>query len=184
MSAMMIDFSLTCLGYTANLRNTIRTLEDTMDRDPNAVEAEQIMDLRSEVLLLGSIVSDLLPLVLALRTTDKPIFKLEDAKDYLNCAVVNLKAVDRSLDWLDGRVNALRSGFEMHAQDKTNRRLNILTILSAIFNPATLLAGIWGMNFVNMPELRLPFAYPIALGLMLLLGTGMFFFFRRQGWFD
>lgn len=184
MSAMMIDFSLTSLGHTANLRNTISTLEDTMDREPDTVEAEQILDIRSEILLLGSMVSDLLPLVLALRTTDKPFFKREDAQDYLNCAVVNLKAADRSLDWLDGRANALRSGFDMHAQDKTNRRLNILTILSAVFNPATLLAGIWGMNFVNMPELKFPFGYPVALGLMALIGVGMFFFFRRQGWFE
>ena len=183
-SAMMIDFSLTGLQHTANLRNEICDLEDKMDRDPNSVDAEQIMDMRSEILLLGSVVSDQLPSLLALRVTEKPYFKLEDAKDYLNCALANLKAADRSLDWLDGRTNALRSGFEMHAQDKTNRRLNILTILSAIFNPATLLAGIWVLNFVNMPELKFPFAYPLALGLMLVLGAGMFFFFRRQGWFE
>ena len=72
----------------------------------------------------------------------------------------------------------------MHAQDETNRRLNMLTILSAIFNPATLLAGIWGMNFTTMPELGYRFGYPIALGLMLLIGVGMYLFFRRNGWFD
>ena len=38
----------------------------------------------------------------------------------------------------------------MHAQEKTNRRLGMLTILSAIFMPITLLAGIWGMNFEGM----------------------------------
>ncbi len=64
-----------------------------------------------------------------------------------------LFAADRSLDWLDQRLGALRSGLQMHVQDKTNRRLNMLTILSAIFMPITLLAGIWGMNFATMPEL-------------------------------
>ena len=53
-SAMMIDFSLTGLQHTANLRNEICDLEDKMDRDPNSVDAEQIMDMRSEILLLGS----------------------------------------------------------------------------------------------------------------------------------
>jgi magnesium transporter len=102
----------------------------------------------------------------------------------MNCALVNLRAADGSLEWLDGRISSLRSGFDMHAQDKTNRRLNMLTILSAIFNPATLLAGIWGMNFVTMPELSFPFGYPIALGLMALTGWGMFFYFHRHGWLD
>jgi magnesium transporter len=50
--------------------------------------------------------------------------------------------------------------------------------------PSTLLAGIWGMNFEWMPELKVPFAYPIALGLMGLIGSGMYLFFRRTGWFD
>jgi magnesium transporter len=183
-SAIMIDFSLTDLQHTTNLRNSIHALEERMDQAPDKVEAEQILDIRSEILILGAVVSDQLPSLMALWKTDKPFFKREDAQDYLNCAVANLKAADRSLDWLDGRASALRSGFEMHAQDKTNRRLNVLTILSAIFNPATLLAGIWGMNFVVMPELKIPFAYPIALGMMVLLGAGMFFFFRKHGWFD
>jgi magnesium transporter len=72
----------------------------------------------------------------------------------------------------------------MNAQEKTNRRLNLLTILTAIFTPITLLAGIWGMNFETMPELKYPFAYPIALGLMALIGSGMYPYFRKYGWFD
>ena len=102
----------------------------------------------------------------------------------MNCALANLQAIERSLDRLGERIGALRTGFQMHAQDKTNRRLNMLTILAAIFNPATLLAGIWGMNFALMPELQYPLAYPIALGLMVLIGVLMFLFFRRGGWFD
>jgi len=60
----------------------------------------------------------------------------------------------------------------------------MLTILSAIFMPKTLVAGIWGMNFRTMPELSHRFGYPIALGLIALVGWGMFFYFRRTGWFD
>jgi len=72
----------------------------------------------------------------------------------------------------------------MYEQEKTNRRLGMLTILSAIFMPMTLLAGIWGMNFVTMPELDYPYGYPMALGALLLVGLGMFLFFRRRGWFN
>ena len=65
-----------------------------------------------------------------------------------------------------------------------NRRLGRLTILSVIFMPMTLLAGIWGMNFERMPELKTPLGYPIALGSIILIGAGMYFYFRSKGWFE
>jgi magnesium transporter len=183
-SAVMIELSLVCLRHTRNLRSSILALEKRMDREPDTVEAEEILDLRSELLAHEAVVSDQLPCLRALSRTDKPFFKLKDAQEYMNCALANLQAADQSLDRQDQRIGALRSGFQMYAQDKTNRRLNMLTILSAIFMPITLLAGIWGMNFETMPELKYPFSYPIALGLMALIGSGMYLFFRRKGWLD
>jgi magnesium transporter len=183
-SALMIDRSLECLRHATDLRNSILALEERMDREPDAVEAEDILDMRSELVTVSGVVSDELPALQALSVTDKPFFKLEDAQEYMNCAVANLQAADGSLARLSHRVDALRSGFQMHAQDKTNRRLGMLTILSAIFMPITLLAGIWGMNFETMPELKYSFSYPIALGFMALIGAGMYMFFRKGGWLD
>lgn len=183
-SAMMIDLSLGFLQHTAELRDSVCVLDERMDRDPDEVEIEEIQDIRAEFLALGSVVSDQLPSVKALSETDKPFFKLADARDYMNCALANLLAASGSLDWLDKQISDLRSGFQMHAQDKTNRRLNLLTILSAIFSPLSFLAGLWGMNFVNMPELKFALSYPIALGLMSLVGWGMVYYFRKNGWLD
>ena len=183
-SAVMIDLSMKGLQRTNALRGSILALEERMDRDPDTVEVEEILELRSELLSLGAVVTDQLPSMQALNATEKRFFKLEDARDYMNCALVNLQAADGALDWLDQRLGALRSSFQMHAQDKTNRRLGMLTILSAIFMPITLLAGIWGMNFETMPELKFPFSYPIALGFMAVIGWGMYRYFRRTGWFD
>jgi len=183
-SAVMIDVSLECLRHTTDLKSSILALEGRMDREPVTVEAEEILDLRSELLVHETVVSDQLPSLQALSTTDKPFFKLKDAQEYMNCALVNLQAAERSVDRLGERIGALRAGFQMHAQDKTNRKLGMLTILSAIFMPITLLAGIWGMNFETMPELKYPFSYPIGLGLMALIGSGMYLYFRRGGWFD
>jgi magnesium transporter len=183
-SAVMIDLSLECLRHISDLRHAIAALEERMDRESYTVKSKDILDRRSDLLALGAVVSDQRPCLQALSETDKSFFKQEDAREYMICALANLQAGGGSLDWMDGHINALRAGFEMRAQEKTNRRLNMLTVLSAIFNPAALLAGIWGMNFVNMPELNYPFAYPLAIALMVMLGGGMFLFFRRNGWFD
>jgi len=78
----------------------------------------------------------------------------------------------------------VREQYGLHQQDRTNRRLAVLTVLSAIFLPLTLIAGIYGMNFEVMPELGYRYAYPLAIAAMLGLGIGMVAFFRFRGWFD
>ena len=184
LSAVLIDLSMDDLRLAGELRSKIIALEERMERAPESVEAEDILGLRGDVLTLAAAVGDLLPIVQALLATGRPFFRLDGARDFMQCALVNLQAADGQLSWLDGRVSALRAGFEMHAQEQVNRRLNMLTVLSAIFMPVTLLASIWGMNFATMPELGLPYAYPVALGVMVAVGTGMFLFFRKTGWFD
>ena len=183
-AAMLIDLSLDGLRHNAGLRDSIRDLENRMDREPDSVEADEILDQRSKLLILDAVISAQLPTVKTLNATEKSFFEIARAREYMNCALANLQAADSSLDRLDNRIVALRNGFQMHAQEKTNRRLGMLTILSAIFMPITLMAGIWGMNFENMPELKQPYAYPVALGAMALIGAGMFRFFRTNRWFD
>lgn len=183
-SAILINMSLTFLNYATGLRKSILALEDRVDRTPDKVGADEILSQRSDLNALGTVVGDQLPSLMAMSKINKPFFPLDDAQEYMNCALVNLQAVDSSLDWMDGRISALHAGFDMHAQDQTNRRLNMLTILSAIFNPATLLVGFWGMNFTNMPLLEKPYGYHAACGLILLTGVFMYLFFRRGGWFD
>jgi len=49
--------------------------------------------------------------------------------------------------------------------------------------PLTFLAGLYGMNFEHMPELKWRFGYPILLLVMLTIGISMFTFFKRRKWF-
>ena len=67
--------------------------------------------------------------------------------------------------------------------DSTNEVMRILTIFAAIFIPLTFMAGIYGMNFEYMPELRWRPAYFILLGLMAAVAIAMLRFFRKRGWF-
>ena len=108
----------------------------------------------------------------------------ENTREYLIWASANLQSADRLMQWLEKRIDVLRYLADQRANDETNRRLGRLTVLSMIFMPMTLLAGIWGMNFQMMPELTKSYGYPMALGLMLLVGAGVYFYFRRRGWFD
>jgi magnesium transporter len=68
------------------------------------------------------------------------------------------------------------------AANKLNEIMKILTMISTTLLPMTLIAGIYGMNFVNLPEKDWDFGYPFALALMLVAGIASFVFFRWKKW--
>ena len=61
--------------------------------------------------------------------------------------------------------------------------MRVLTVISTIFIPLTFIVGIYGMNFDNMPELRLRWGYFFVLGVMGLIGLVMIGLFRKKKWF-
>ena len=63
-----------------------------------------------------------------------------------------------------------------------NSIMRIFTVATLLFMPATLLTGIWGMNFENMPELSKWWGYPAAICLVLTVVASMFFYFKRKKW--
>jgi magnesium transporter len=68
------------------------------------------------------------------------------------------------------------------ASNRLNKIMKVLTIISTIFIPLTFIVGVYGMNFINMPELSMPLAYPIVWGVMIITALGMIFFFRSRHW--
>ena len=80
----------------------------------------------------------------------------------------------------------LASGLlDVHLTQVSNRMnevMKVLTIFAAIFIPLTFMAGLYGMNFQNMPELGWPWAYPTLMLMMAAVAAAMLWFFRRKGW--
>ena len=66
--------------------------------------------------------------------------------------------------------------------NRQNEVMKVLTIMASIFIPLTFMAGIYGMNFDNMPELHSKWAYPILLIVMVVVAVVMVIYFRRKGW--
>jgi magnesium transporter len=63
-----------------------------------------------------------------------------------------------------------------------NQIIKIFSVAAVVFLPPTLVASIYGMNFSVMPELHLPFGYPLAIGLMILSAIAPYLYFKRRGW--
>jgi magnesium transporter len=60
--------------------------------------------------------------------------------------------------------------------------MKVLTVIATIFIPLTFIAGVYGMNFDYMPELKWRWGYPVIMSLMTFLGVGMFAYFKKRKW--
>jgi magnesium transporter len=68
--------------------------------------------------------------------------------------------------------------------DRMNSIMLTLTVVTVIFMPLTFIAGIYGMNFEYMPELKWHYGYFAVLGLMAIVGVSMYIWFKRKGWLE
>ncbi|GBF51983.1 magnesium and cobalt transport protein [Leptospira ryugenii] len=92
----------------------------------------------------------------------------------------------RILELVDSNIESISSALEAHlaiSTRKTNEIMKILTLMTAIMLPMSLIAGIFGMNFSNIPSLDWEYGYFLALGEMGLIGIVMYFYFRIKRWF-
>lgn len=166
-----------------DFETAVNTLEDrvfTMKKSDNKI-LEEIMDLRRSVVRLKRISVRQLDVLYRMsngefsQIPENIIPFYRDVHDHL------LRISDLSESYRD-LVNGL---FDIHfsvTASKTNDVMKVLAVFSSVMLPLTLIAGIYGMNFENMPELHSRYGYFGALALMFLIGAGLMFYFWRKGW--
>jgi magnesium transporter len=87
-----------------------------------------------------------------------------------------------TIEALRDMISGLLDIYMSSVSNKMNEVMKVLTIIATIFIPLTFIAGIYGMNFEFMPELKVPWAYPAVWGVMAVVTIGMVVYFRRKRW--
>ncbi|MCC6356673.1 MAG: magnesium/cobalt transporter CorA [Verrucomicrobiae bacterium] len=91
----------------------------------------------------------------------------------------------RSLEMIEGYrelTAGLNDLYLSSVSHRTNEIIRVLTVVTTIFIPLTFIAGVYGMNFDIMPELRQPWGYFACVGLMATIAGGLLVVFRKKGW--
>ncbi|GAB3886446.1 magnesium/cobalt transporter CorA [Spirosoma agri] len=101
---------------------------------------------------------------------------------YLRDLADHVNQIIESLDSYRELVSGLMDVYYSIVNNRMNSVMKTLTIVSAIFIPLTFIAGIYGMNFDNMPELRTKTGYFWVIFAMALIAVGEVIYFRRRGW--
>lgn len=182
LGALLARESIETTQMVDGLRAAVYRLDERMDHDPDGVEAEEIRDQKRRLRVYDTLVNGQAACLEQLRVLHVPFLTFDQRSTYLQLATVNSLAASQAVSRLEKTITDLAQRFDMNQQEKTNHRLAILTILSAIFMPLTFIAGVYGMNFENMPELGFPWAYPVVLAGMLLIAVSMYAYFRTRGW--
>lgn len=133
------------------------------------------------ILILKKLAASL-HIVLMLLGTKRNRFISDEARasfrEMLANALAIRAAVDSSRDLLDGILHDIQAA----AASRTSEIARVLTVVSSIVLPLTLIAGIYGMNFENIPELHLKWGYFGAVGLMGAIAVSLLLLFWRLGW--
>ena len=138
-------------------------------------EGERLGRVRLALLTLGRALNHIEP-VIARRPGAKDLAKV------LKTELRDIDALDQHANFLDSRL-ALASDATLGTIDLSqNQTVKIVSLVSVLFLPPTLIASIYGMNFAHMPELALRWSYPAALGLMLASAVISWAVFRWKGW--
>lgn len=165
-----------------DVNNLIEDLEVDVYDDPSQENLLEIQNLKQDLGFTRRYISPFRELVANMIKSEskllgkKILIYLQDLHDH--CLQVN-----DSMEMLKDLTNSVIEICNSSLSNKMNEIMKVLTIISTIFIPLSFLAGLYGMNFSNMPELNHPYGYPILLGLMVLIGLSMLVFFKRKKWF-
>lgn len=164
-----------------NLGEKIEIIEQGLIDNPSAPLLESIHKLKREMILFRKQVWPMREMVTRLIKTESPIIQESTGifySDVYDHIVQVTDTIDSFRDILSGMLNLYFST----VSNRMNEVMKMLTIMATIFIPLTFIAGIYGMNFEFMPELRLKFGYFTALAVMAAIGIAMVIYFKNKKW--
>jgi magnesium transporter len=177
---MLVDDNLQILNW---LDEEISELEESIFSQPDRIALQRATKLRKNIIYLQRILGPQFELIRRLAADDLPFIK-KSLRVYFRDVSDNLARINELILAYREIVSADMSMHQTLISNKLNEIMKTLTTIATIFLPLTFIASIYGMNFENMPELQSRWGYPIVIGTMMMVGAGMFWWFKRRGWFD
>jgi magnesium transporter len=150
-------------------------------RRPNNQILAQIQDLKRGVLRLRRISTKQMDILLRMSRGEFALIPEEMRPFYRDVYDHLVRVVDLAESYRDLISGSLEAYLSV-VSNRMNEIMKVLTIFSAIMLPLTFIAGVYGMNFDNMPELHSRYGYYGTLVLMAVVAIGMLIFFWRRGW--
>ncbi len=164
------------------LGDRVETLEEDIMRNPSKKSLVRINMLRKEMIVLKRNISPVREIVNGILRGDYELINERTEKYFKDVYDHVIQANDLSENYRDMMMN-MQDLYLNTVNLKLNEVMKVMAIVTCLLAPATVIGGIFGMNFDRIPLLHNQWGFFISVGLMLSIPVWMIIVFKRRGWF-
>lgn len=163
------------------LEDKLNSIEDNTKNETIRELIDQLFDLRNDLSKLRRTILPMRDLLYRMINSERLSY-LKEQHLYFNDVHDHLLKLTEMLETNRDFSSDIRDNYLSINSNNMNSTMMTLTVITTIFMPLTFIAGVYGMNFENMPELNWSYGYFFVLGLMLVIALMMFRYFVKKGW--
>lgn len=156
-------------------------IETKILNEEDGVSLGRVNDIRSDIRYLRIHYEQLMDLGQELEENENNFFKQENLR-YFRLFLDRMARLHDTSTSLRDYTMQLRDLYKAHLDIKQNRIMTVLTVVTTIFLPLTLIAGWYGMNFRYMPELEWKWGYPVVIAVCVAIVGLSLLFFKKKKW--
>ena len=163
------------------LSDALEELEEIVLENPHPDVLDRIRELRRKLVALRRVAWPQREALNAMLREQSTFFD-EQERVYLRDTYDHIAQIAELIDSSRDMASDLAEAYLSNVSHRTNEIMKVLTLMASTFIPLTFVAGIYGMNFEYMPELRSRNGYFVVWGVMIGVAAGMAYYFKRRGW--
>ncbi|MGZ5008332.1 MAG: magnesium/cobalt transporter CorA [Methylobacter sp.] len=159
----------------------IETVEDDLLTNPSAQTLNTIQKIKRELIFLRRSVSPMREMLASIQRSESQLLH-EKTKRYFGDIYDHVIRVSEAMESYRDLIAGMLDIYLSSVSNKMNETMKVLTVFASIFIPLTFIAGVYGMNFEYMPELKWRWGYPALWGVFIGVTVFLLRFFKKKKW--
>ena len=164
------------------LGEQVELVEEEVIRRSNTKSLARINQIRKEMIVLKRNIAPVRDLISGIIRSESDLLDDRTTKYFKDVYDHIIQAYDLSENYRD-IMTSMQDLYINNVNLKLNEVMKVMAIVTCLLAPATVIGGIFGMNFEHIPSIHNKWGFFIAVGLMLLIPMWMLWVFRKRGWF-
>ena len=169
------------LRLMENYETELDSMEQKIIDGDEDLPSGRLNDIRNDIRYLRIHYDQLMDLAAELQENENGFFEIENLR-YFRLFIDRAARLHDTASSLRDYTMQLRDLYKAQLDIKQNRIMTVLTVVTTIFMPLTLIAGWYGMNFRVMPELNWEWSYPVVIAVSIAIVIGSLLFFKKKKW--
>jgi magnesium transporter len=165
------------------IEDNLSELDSTMKENFNRKLMDEVFEIRGDLIKLRRTITSMRDLLYRILNSTR-LREFTESQVYFTDVYDHLLRLSEIVESSRDVTADMRDSYMSLTSYRMNNIMVTLTIISSVFIPLTFIAGVYGMNFEYMPELKWRYGYFIIWGVMIAVAGFLLWWFRRKGWFD